>query len=68
MPAGTPKAMVDLLHDQIAEAMVQPEVQKRLAEIGFEPAVGTSQDFMTFTKAESDKWKKVVSDAHIHID
>ncbi|MDH2386162.1 tripartite tricarboxylate transporter substrate-binding protein [Bradyrhizobium sp. CER78] len=68
VPAGTPTAIVDLLHDQIAEAMAQPEVQKRLAEIGFEPAVGTTQDFMTFIKAESDKWKKVVSDAHVHID
>jgi tripartite-type tricarboxylate transporter receptor subunit TctC len=68
VPAGTPKAIVDLLHDQIAEAMAQPEVRKRLAELGFEPAVSTSEDFGTFIKAESDKWKKVVSDAHIHID
>ena len=68
VPAGTPKAIVDLLHDQIAEAMAQPEAQKRLAELGFEPAVGTTQDFMAFTKAESDKWKKIVTDAHVHID
>jgi len=68
VPAGTPKAIVDLLHDRIAEAMAQPEVQKRLAELGFEPAVGTSADFSNFIKAESDKWKKVVSDAHIHIN
>lgn len=68
VPARTPKAIVDLLHDQIAEAIAQPEVQRRLAEIGFESAVGTSQDFWTFTKAESDKWKKVVNDAHVHID
>jgi tripartite-type tricarboxylate transporter receptor subunit TctC len=68
VPASTPKAIVVLLHDQIADVMAQPEIQKRLAEIGFEPAVGTSEDFRTFIKAESDKWKKVVTDAHIHID
>lgn len=68
VPAGTPKEIVDLLHDEIAEVMARPEVQRRLAEIGFEPAVGTSEDFGTFLKAESDKWKKVVGDAHIHID
>jgi tripartite-type tricarboxylate transporter receptor subunit TctC len=68
VPAGTPKPIIDLLHDWIAEVMAQPEVNKRIAEIGFEPAVGTSEDFGSFIKAESDKWKQVVSDAHIHID
>lgn len=68
VPAGTPKEIVDLLHDQIADVMAQPEIQKSLVEIGFEPAVGTSEDFRMFIKAESDKWKKVVGDAHIHID
>lgn len=68
VPAGTPKAIIDQLHDQIAEAIAQPETQKRLAEIGFEPAVGTTQDFTAFMKAESDKWKKIVTDAHVHID
>jgi tripartite-type tricarboxylate transporter receptor subunit TctC len=68
VPAGTPKSIVDLLHDRIADVMAQPDVKERLAQTGFEPAVGTSQDFGTFIKAESDKWKKVVNDAHIHID
>jgi tripartite-type tricarboxylate transporter receptor subunit TctC len=67
-PAGTPTTIIDLLHDRIAEIMAQPDVKDRLATIGFEPATGTSQEFTAFLKAESDQWKKVVSDAQIRIN
>ena len=67
-PTGTPKAVVELLHDRIAEIMAQTDVKARLASIGFEPATGTSQEFAAFLKAESDQWKKVVSDAQIRIN
>jgi tripartite-type tricarboxylate transporter receptor subunit TctC len=67
-PAGTPKAIVDLLHDRIAEIMTQPDVKARLAAIGFEPATGTSEEFGALLKAESDQWKKIVSDAQIRIN
>jgi len=67
-PAGTPTTIIDLLHDRIAEIMAQPDVKDRLATIGFEPATGRSQEFAAFLKAESDQWKKVVSDAQIRIN
>ena len=67
-PTGTPKAVVELLHDRIAEIMAQTDVKARLASIGFEPATGTSQEFAAFLKAEADQWKKVVSDAQIRIN
>jgi tripartite-type tricarboxylate transporter receptor subunit TctC len=67
-PAGTREEIIDLLHDRIAEIMAQPEVKDRLATVGFEPATGTSQEFATFLKTESDRWKKVVSDAQIRIN
>jgi tripartite-type tricarboxylate transporter receptor subunit TctC len=67
-PAGTPTTIIDLLHDRITEIMGQPDVKDRLATIGLEPATGTSQEFAAFLKAESDQWKKVVSDAQIRIN
>jgi tripartite-type tricarboxylate transporter receptor subunit TctC len=68
MPAGTPKAIVELLHDRIAEIMAQPDVKARLATIGFEPTTGTSEEFGAFLKAESDQWRKISSDAQIRIN
>ena len=68
VPAGTPAAIVALLHDRIAEIMTQPDVKDRLAAIGFEPATGTSAEFSAFLKAQSAQWNMIVNDAHIHID
>jgi len=68
VPAGTPAAIVALLHDRIAEIMAQPDVKDRLATIGFEPATGTSEEFSTFLKAQSAQWNMIVNDAHIHIN
>jgi tripartite-type tricarboxylate transporter receptor subunit TctC len=48
--------------------MAQPDVRDRLTTIGFEPGTGTSQEFAAFLKAESDQWKKVVTDAQIRIN
>jgi tripartite-type tricarboxylate transporter receptor subunit TctC len=67
-PAGTPPTIIDLLHDRIAEIMAQLDVRDRLTTIGFEPGTGTSQEFAAFLKAESDQWKKVVTDAQIRIN
>jgi tripartite-type tricarboxylate transporter receptor subunit TctC len=67
-PAGTPTTIIDLLHDRITEIMAQPDVKDRLTTIGFEPGTGTSQEFAAFLKAESDQWKKVVTDAQIRIN
>jgi tripartite-type tricarboxylate transporter receptor subunit TctC len=67
-PTGTPKAVVELLHDRIAEIMTQADVKARLATIGFEPATGTSQEFGAHIKAESDQWRKIVHEAQIRIN
>ena len=36
LPAGTPKDIVDILADSIKRAMETDEMQKRLADLGFE--------------------------------
>jgi tripartite-type tricarboxylate transporter receptor subunit TctC len=68
VPIGTPKAVVELLHDRIAEIMAQTDVEARLATIGFEPATDTSQEFGAHIKAESDQWQKIVREAQIRIN
>jgi tripartite-type tricarboxylate transporter receptor subunit TctC len=54
--------------DRVAEIMAQPDVKERFAALGFTPATGTSAEFATFLKSESDLWKKIVDDAHIQIN
>jgi tripartite-type tricarboxylate transporter receptor subunit TctC len=68
VPTGTPKEIVDLLQHNIAEILAQPDVKERLAVLGFDAVGGTSHEFASHIGAESDKWSRVVSEAHININ
>jgi tripartite-type tricarboxylate transporter receptor subunit TctC len=68
VPAGTPKEIVDLLARTIAKGVAQPDVQQRLAQLGFRPVANTPDEFGARIKLEIDKWGKVVRDANLKIE
>ena len=68
VPVGTPKDLVDVLNKQVARIMTLPDVKERMATIGFDPTVSTSDELINHMKAETDKWSKVVRQANIKID
>jgi tripartite-type tricarboxylate transporter receptor subunit TctC len=68
VPEGTPKDLVDVLNKQVARIMTLPDVKERMATIGFDPTVSTSEELNDHMKAETDKWSKVVRQANIKID
>jgi tripartite-type tricarboxylate transporter receptor subunit TctC len=59
-PRETPKAVIDLLSSELAKALAQPETQKRLLELGFDPAGGTPADLAKFETQERLKWGPVI--------
>jgi tripartite-type tricarboxylate transporter receptor subunit TctC len=67
-PAGTPKAIVDLLSREIAKAVAQPDFRERLAVLGFKPVANTPDEFATRIKLEIEKWGKVVQAANLKIE
>jgi tripartite-type tricarboxylate transporter receptor subunit TctC len=67
-PAGTPKAIVDLLHREIARAVAQPDVKERLMALGFKPVANTPDEFAARITLEIEKWGKVVRDAKLRIE
>lgn len=67
-PAGTPKAIVDLLHREIAKAVAQPDVKERLMALGFKPVANTPDEFAARIRLEIEKWGKVVRDAKLRIE
>jgi tripartite-type tricarboxylate transporter receptor subunit TctC len=67
-PAGTPKAIVDLLNSQIAKILKLPDVRERLATLGFEPVGSSPEELAAKIKSEGEKWSKVVREANIRID
>lgn len=60
-PAGTPKAVVLRLHDDVVKALRDPDVDKRLAGLGFEIAGTAPEQFAAYIRSEIKKWAKAVA-------
>jgi tripartite-type tricarboxylate transporter receptor subunit TctC len=59
-PKNTPPDVIVLLNKQINEALRDPDIKKRLAELGVGPGGGPPSAFAAFIAAETEKWAKVV--------
>lgn len=66
-PAGTPKAIVNQLSAETARILKQPEVNKRISELGAEPVGSTPEQFTALIKSEITKWAKVIKDANVEL-
>jgi tripartite-type tricarboxylate transporter receptor subunit TctC len=62
-PAGTPKAIVDKLHDTIAGLLDSPETKKFLDNEGAAPVHMGAAEFGAFISGEITKWGPVVKQA-----
>jgi tripartite-type tricarboxylate transporter receptor subunit TctC len=65
VPLGTPQAIIDRLAQATAAAMHHPEVIKRLAADGSDPATSTPAEFRKHIAEERDKWTRVIRNAGI---
>ena len=64
-PAGTPRAVVDLLSRTGNEGLKSPEAQALLTAQGFDPIGGSPDDFARLQTEELAKWKAAVQAAGI---
>jgi len=60
VPKGTPRPIIDKLNKTVNEALADPGVQAKLAELGGTLIPGTPEDFGKVIASETDKWAKVV--------
>jgi tripartite-type tricarboxylate transporter receptor subunit TctC len=67
-PKNTPKEIIAKLNGEINTLMKEPDMTKRLVELGGEPRVQTPEAFGEEIKAETEKWKKVVEFAGLKIE
>ena len=68
VPAGTPREVVDTLHDHIARAATLADVKERLTTLGFDAIVSTPAEFAARLPGEVARWSRVAREANIHID
>ncbi len=63
-PAGTPRPIIQKLHDEIVAIGKDPEFrQKRLIDIGIVPIFDTSEHFDAYIKEQRTKSEKLVRDS-----
>jgi tripartite-type tricarboxylate transporter receptor subunit TctC len=60
VPKGTPRPIIDKLNHAINQALADPAMQARLAELGGTNIPGTPEDFGKIIVDETNKWSKVV--------
>jgi tripartite-type tricarboxylate transporter receptor subunit TctC len=61
-PAGTPEPIIAKLHQQIVLAANNPEVRKRMEEVGAEPSGSTQAEMRAMLKEQVSKVKPVVEE------
>jgi tripartite-type tricarboxylate transporter receptor subunit TctC len=67
-PAGTSAAIVDKVNAGVNEALHDPDIQKRLADLSAETAGGTVQATAAYFRDETERWKNVITSAHVTLD
>jgi tripartite-type tricarboxylate transporter receptor subunit TctC len=60
-PAGTPSAIIDKVHREVARIYADPALIARLEKVGIEAASSNSPaEFDAFIRSETDRWSKVL--------
>ena len=67
-PAGTPKAVVQRLHAELAKILAQPDMKERILGLGFEIVASSPEQFAAQIRQEVSKWEKVVKGAGIKVE
>jgi tripartite-type tricarboxylate transporter receptor subunit TctC len=60
-PAHTPRDIVMRLNSEITKIVQDQGTRERMIAADFDPAVSTPEQFGTFIRSETAKWRKVVS-------
>jgi tripartite-type tricarboxylate transporter receptor subunit TctC len=67
-PKNTPKEIITRLNAEINAILAEPEMKKRLVDLGGEPLIQTPEKFGADIVAETEKWKKVVEFAGLKVE
>jgi tripartite-type tricarboxylate transporter receptor subunit TctC len=64
-PKDTPKEIIAKLNAEVNAILAEPDMTKRLVELGGAPLIQTPEKFGADIAAETEKWKKVIDGANI---
>jgi tripartite-type tricarboxylate transporter receptor subunit TctC len=67
-PKKTPPEIIEKLNREINLILAEPDMTKRLTELGGAPLIGTPEAFGKLIAAETEKWAKVVKFADLKVE
>jgi tripartite-type tricarboxylate transporter receptor subunit TctC len=67
-PAGTPEAIISKLNAAMNLALKQPEVIKRMKDLGATPSGDSPAEFRAFLSQDLERWSKVVQASGIQAE
>jgi tripartite-type tricarboxylate transporter receptor subunit TctC len=67
-PAGTPKAIVNYLNQEITKIVQEPVMREKLVGLGYIVLTPTPEQTTQIIQQEVDKWAKVVKTGNIKPD
>lgn len=68
IPAGTPKAIVEKVQQEVAKALKSPDVSERLVKLGIVPSGMPPGEAEAFLRHEMNKWGEVIRVTGAKID
>ena len=68
VPKGTPPEIIATLNQAVGEALKDPNLVARLADVGGIPKPMTPAEFGKLVADETEKWRKVVEFAKVSVD
>jgi len=63
-PAGTPAAIVSMLHGAVVKALRDPAVQAQLTKVGAVTIGNTPEEFRQRVRVDAAKWARVIKGMH----
>jgi tripartite-type tricarboxylate transporter receptor subunit TctC len=67
-PKGTPAAVIDKLHAEVAKVLADPAIKAKADASGLFPATSTPTEFAAFIRKEAERWSAVVRETGMKYD
>jgi tripartite-type tricarboxylate transporter receptor subunit TctC len=64
-PAGTPKEIIDKVHQEALKVLADPETRKRFTQLGLGTIGNSPAEMAAGIKTDLEKWSKVIKEAGI---
>jgi tripartite-type tricarboxylate transporter receptor subunit TctC len=66
-PKGVPDAALEVLGNAMRDVIAQPDLRKRLSEMGAEPKSSTAAEMAAVFERDRRKWQQVIQQANIKV-